>query len=187
MSTIQRTMEASAPRPAHPARPAGSAGPTAGELLDQRGFRDTMGRYPTGVVVIAAMTPTGRAGLAVNSFTSVSLDPPLVAFCPMLTSTSWARLRPVGGFAVSLLREDHESIARRFSQKGIDRFAEHDWVESPAGHPVLADALGWLDTTVESISLAGDHEVVIARVDHWSQVDDGRPLVFFGGRYHRLP
>ena len=157
------------------------------DLHAQRGFRDVMGRYPTGVAIVTASTPDGPAGLAVNSFTSVSLSPALVAFCPMLTSTSWAQLRPVGGFAVSLLGEDHEGVARRFSQKGVDRFAEHDWATSPAGHPVLADALGWLDTTVESITTAGDHEVVIARVDRWSEAGDGRPLVFFGGGYHRLP
>jgi len=157
------------------------------DMQEQRSFRDTMGRYPTGVAIVTASTPDGPAGLAVNSFTSVSLSPALVAFCPMLTSTSWAQLRPVGGFAVSLLREDHEGVARRFSQKGIDRFAEHDWELSPAGHPVLAGALGWLDTTVESITTAGDHEVVIARVDRWSEAGDGKPLVFFGGRYHNLP
>ena len=155
-------------------------------LDDQRSFRDALGRYPTGVAVITATTPRGPAGLAVNSFTSVSLEPPLVAFCPMLTSTSWAQLRPIGGFAVSLLRASHEEVARRFSQKGVDRFAGQDWALSPAGHPILADALGWLDTTVETITAAGDHEVVIARVDSWSEAGDGEPLVFFSGRYRRL-
>lgn len=154
---------------------------------DPRSFRDTMGRYPTGVAIITAATPDGPAGLAVNSFTSVSLEPALIAFCPMLTSTSWAQLRPIGGFAVSLLREDHEGVARRFAQKGVDRFAEFAWELSPAGHPVLTDALGWLDTTIETISTAGDHEVVIARVDRWSPAGEGKPLVFFGGGYHNLP
>jgi len=157
-----------------------------GTIQDQRSFRDTMGRYPTGVAVIAAMTADGPVGMAVNSFTSVSLDPPLIAFCPMRTSTSWARIEPVGGFAVSLLRDDHESVARLLAQKDADRFGGHDWRTSPAGHPVLADALGWLDTTVETIVEAGDHELVVARVRHWSQAGDGQPLVFYGGRYHAL-
>lgn len=161
--------------------------PLANELQDKRSFRTTMGRYPTGVAVVAATTADGPVGLAVNSFTSVSLEPPLVSFCAMITSTSWARLRPVGQFAVSLLREDHEGVARRFSQRGVDRFAEYEWVLTPGGHPVLADALGWLDTTVEAITTAGDHEVVIAHVDSWSQAGAGGPLVFFGGEYHRLP
>jgi len=158
-----------------------------GDLQDQRSFRDALGRYPTGVAVITAATPDGPAGMAVNSFTSVSLDPPLVAFCPMLTSTSWAQVRPIGGFAVSLLRSHHEDLARRFTRKDVDRFGAHEWHESPAGHPVLADALGWLDATIESVTLAGDHEVVIARVDRWSEPGAGSPLVFFSGNYHSLP
>ena len=158
-----------------------------GAIQDQRSFRDTMGRYPTGVAIVAADTPEGPTGMAVNSFTSVSLEPPLIAFCPMLTSSSWAQIKPVGRFAVSLLRSHHEPVARLFSQKGVDRFAAHDWVTSPTGHPILGEALGWLDATIESVTTAGDHDVVIARVDQWSEADDGRPLVFFGGRYHSLP
>jgi len=159
----------------------------ASEAADQRSFRDTLGRYPTGVAVIAATTPDGPAGMAVNSFTSVSLEPPLIAFCPMLTSSSWMQIKPIGGFAVSLLRSHHEPVARLFSQKGADRFGAHDWHRSPAGHPILAESLGWLDATIESVTRAGDHDVVIARVDHWSEAGEGRPLVFFSGRYHSLP
>jgi len=157
-----------------------------GTVQDQRSFRDTMGRYPTGVAIIAATTPEGPVGMAVNSFTSVSLEPPLVAFCPMLTSTSWAQIRPVGGFAVSLLRDDHESVARLLAQKDADRFGSHEWRTSPSGHPVLAESLAWLDTTVETTVEAGDHELVVARVQSWSQAEGGQPLVFYGGRYHAL-
>jgi len=159
----------------------------ASETADQRSFRDTLGRYPTGVALIAASTPDGPTGMAVNSFTSVSLDPPLIAFCPMLTSSSWAAIKPIGGFAVSLLRSHHEPLARLFSQKGVDRFGSHAWHESPAGHPVLSESLGWLEATIEAVTAAGDHDVVLARVDQWSEAGDGSPLVFFGGRYHSLP
>lgn len=151
-----------------------------------RSFRDALGRYATGVAVVAAATDDGPVGLAVNSFTSVSLDPPLVAFCPMLTSSSWARMRPSGGFAVSLLRAHHEPVARLFSQKNADRFGSHDWERSPGGHPVLAEALGWVDATIEQVTTAGDHDVVIARATDWSEAFDGAPLVFFGGRYTSL-
>jgi len=156
------------------------------ELRDQRSFRDTLGRYPTGVVVVAAAAADGPAGMAVNSFTSVSLDPPLIAFCPMLSSTSWAQIKPAGGFAVSLLRLQHEAVARGFSQRGIDRFAGHEWQASPSGHPVLAEAIGWLDAAIESVSPAGDHELVIARVLDWSAPGEGDPLVFFSGGYRAL-
>jgi len=152
----------------------------------RRAFRDLLGRYATGVVVIAASTPEGPQGMAANSFTSVSLDPPLIAFCPMRSSSSWAAIRPVGGFAVSILGAGHEDVARRFTQKGVDRFGAHDWRRSPGGHPILAEALGWLDATAESTTIAGDHEVVLARVDRWSEPGEGGALVFHGGRYHAL-
>jgi len=156
------------------------------ELRDQRSFRDTLGRYPTGVAVVAAATAEGPAGMAVNSFTSVSLEPPLIAFCPMLSSRSWAEMKPAGGFAVSLLRSQHEAVARGFSQRTFDRFAGHEWLASPSGHPVLAEAIGWLDASIESISPAGDHELVIAQVRDWSAPGEGDPLVFFSGGYRAL-
>lgn len=158
----------------------------AAEYRDQRSFRDTLGRYPTGVVVVAAATDNGPAGMAVNSFTSVSLDPPLIAFCPMISSSSWAAMKPSGGFAVSVLRQHHESVARNFSQKGVDRFAGHKWLTSPSGHPVLAEAIGWLDARIETVATAGDHELVLARVLDWSVPGEGDPLVFFSGSYRAL-
>lgn len=156
------------------------------ELRDQRSFRDTLGRYPTGVVVVTAQAADGPVGMAVNSFTSVSLDPPLIAFCAMRSSTTWAQIKLVGGFAVSLLRLQHEEVARRFSQKVVDRFDGHEWWASPTGHPVLAEANGWLDAAVESVTSAGDHELVVARVLDWSAPGEGDPLVFFSGGYRAL-
>ncbi|NYE21529.1 flavin reductase family protein [Microbacterium immunditiarum] len=155
------------------------------ELL-QRGFRDALGRYPTGVVLITAMTGDGPVGMACNSFTSVSLDPPMVAFYPMPSSRTWAALRPIGEFAVSILRADHEHVSRRFARKDVDKFADDDWTLTPAGHPVLADALGWLDARIETVAHAGDHDVVLASATSWSEASAGEPLVFFAGNYHSL-
>ncbi len=153
---------------------------------DSRGFRDALGRYPTGVALVAAATPDGPVGMAVNSFTSVSLSPPLISFCAMLTSASWAGIRPGKRFAVSVLRLHHEDVARRFSQRGVDRFADSSWLTSPSGHPILEDALSWFDATIETVADAGDHELVIARVNACSQPGEGDPLVFYSGRYANL-
>lgn len=153
---------------------------------DARSFRNVLGKYPTGVVIVAANAPSGPVGMAVNSFTSVSLDPPLVAFCPMVTSATWASIKPVGAFAVSTLGAHHEDVSRLFAQRGVDKFAQHEWTMSPNGHPVLSDSLAWIDTTIESVRSAGDHEIVIARAHVWSEAASGRPLVFFGGGYHGL-
>ncbi|MCU1638296.1 MAG: flavin reductase like domain protein [Microbacteriaceae bacterium] len=157
-----------------------------GERQDQRSFRDMLGRYPTGVVIVSASTPDGPVGMAVNSFSSVSLDPPLISFCPMVTSATWARIRPVGSFAVSTLGANHADVSRLFAQRDVDKFAEHEWAVSPAGHPVIADGLGWIDATVEWVAPAGDHKLVIARANQWSEAATGRPLVFFSGGYHSL-
>ncbi|WP_162903890.1 flavin reductase family protein [Leucobacter sp. wl10] len=153
---------------------------------DPRSFRDALGRYATGVAVVAALTPEGPVGMAVNSFTSVSLDPPLIAFCPMRTSRSWAQMRSIGSFSVSVLRDVHEDAARLLSSKSADKFSAHDWRPGPSGHPVLADALVWFDTVIETVTDGGDHEVVLARVNGWSDPSNDAPLVFFGGQYRSL-
>jgi flavin reductase (DIM6/NTAB) family NADH-FMN oxidoreductase RutF len=158
----------------------------AGLDMDQREFRGTMGLYPTGVVIISAITESGPAGMAVNSFTSVSLDPPLIAFCPMRTSQTWAAIKEVGSFAVSFLASGQEDVARLLASKNVDRFGSHEWVAAPSGHPVLSTALAWIDATVHEIFAGGDHEVVLADVRSHLRKDQRDPLVFFGGRYRAL-
>lgn len=153
---------------------------------DSRAFRDALGRYPTGVALVTASSPGGPVGMAVNSFTSVSLAPPLISFCAMLTSTSWAGIRAAGSFAVSVLNQDHEPLARAFTRRDVDRFAGHSWQLSPGGHPVLTESLSWFDATIQSVTVAGDHEVVIAQVHACSAPQPGDPLVFYGGRYGNL-
>jgi flavin reductase (DIM6/NTAB) family NADH-FMN oxidoreductase RutF len=152
----------------------------------KRSFRDVLGRFTTGVVLVTAQTPGGPAGLTANSFTSVSLDPPLIALCAARSSTTWPAIRAVGAFAVTILSDRHEQVCRTFATRGADRFADREWSPSPAGHPVLADGLGWLDCAIEELHPAGDHELVIARAVRWSGAAPGSPLVFHSGRYARL-
>lgn len=163
---------------------AGQARSTAPQ--GDRSFRDLMGRYPTGVVLVTATTDDGPVGMAVNSFTSVSLTPPLVSFCAALSSETWGRLRTVAGFAVNILGRSHEEVCRLFARHGAERFASHDWTTTPDGHPLLADAIGWIDTRVEAIHTAGDHDLVIAEATGWSTLRDTSPLVFYGGRFRSL-
>jgi flavin reductase (DIM6/NTAB) family NADH-FMN oxidoreductase RutF len=149
-------------------------------------FRHVLGHVPTGVAVIAAMTPDGPAGLAVGTFMSVSLEPPLVGFLVAETSTTWPRLEPVGRFAVSVLGEDHVEASRTFSISGGDKFASVSWHASGLGQPVLDDALAWFDCTLERVDTAGDHKFVLGHVrDLWVQ-SHGRPLIFCHGTYQRL-
>lgn len=149
-------------------------------------FRQVLGSYPTGVTVITAATPDGPNGMAVNSFTSVSLDPPLVLFCAGKTSSTWPLLRDAdGGLTINLLSAEQEPLCRAFATKGIDRFAGVAHHPGATGAPVLDDALAHLDCLVEAEHDAGDHTVVIARVVALGS-QPGTPLVFHASRYTRL-
>ena len=149
-------------------------------------FREVLGHYPTGVAVVTAMTGDGPVGMAVNSFTSVSLTPPLVLFCPAATSTTWPVLRRSGVVAVNVLSADQESVSRLFARRDVDRFAEIGWVPGANGAPLLADALGWLECTLGDEHPAGDHTIVLAGVDRIGlHKEFDAPLVFFRGAYGR--
>ncbi|MEU2947458.1 flavin reductase family protein [Nocardiopsis alba] len=154
--------------------------------LDRRLFRDVLGRFATGVVLITTRTEDGPAGMVVNSFTSVSLDPPLVAFCAARTSTTWPRIRATGDFAVSILGEGHVDLCRRFGVRAADRFAGRGWTSTPAGHPVPADGLGWLDCAITVVHPAGDHELIIASTIDGAPTGPADPLVFHGSRFRVL-
>lgn len=151
-------------------------------------FRRVLGTFATGVVVLATCDGEGTPhGMAVNSFTSVSLDPPLVAFCAARSSTTWPHLRRVGAFTVSVLADGHEHLARTFAAREVDRFAHLHWASTPDGQPALADALAVLECRTEVVHDAGDHELVVARVLAVALADpDARPLLFFRGRYASL-
>jgi 3-hydroxy-9,10-secoandrosta-1,3,5(10)-triene-9,17-dione monooxygenase reductase component len=156
--------------------------------IDGKRFRSVLGHFATGVVVITAVDPaTGRPiGLAANSFTSVSLDPPLVSFCVAHTSTTWPRLRAAERYCVNILSAPQREICLRFAAKGGDRFAGLDWTESPGGGPLIDGALAWLECSVEAEYAAGDHVIVVARVHHLDRRHDGDPLIFYRGSYGRF-
>ncbi|MBG0828763.1 flavin reductase family protein [Planomonospora sp. ID67723] len=156
--------------------------------VDGRRFRSVLGHFATGVVAITAIDPdTGEpCGLAANSFTSVSLDPPLVAFCVAHTSTSWPRVRAAKTCTVNVLAEHQQPVCAALASKGGDKFAGLDWSESPSGNPVISDALAWIDCSVEAEYPAGDHVIVVARVHQLDTHGDSGPLLFFRGGYGRF-
>ncbi|MEG8276577.1 flavin reductase family protein [Streptomyces sp. AHA2] len=155
-------------------------------MLEQRSFRDILGRFTTGVVLVTADTAEGPKGMAVNSFTSVSLTPPLVALCAADTSSTWPAIREHGSFAVTILGDGHADLCRLFSTKGADRFATGRWSSTRAGHPIPADGLGWLDCRISTVHPAGDHELVIAEALEGALTEQAGPLVFHAGRFTAL-
>jgi flavin reductase (DIM6/NTAB) family NADH-FMN oxidoreductase RutF len=150
---------------------------------ESHSLREIMGAYPTGVTVVAACDAEGTPyGLTVNSFTSVSLDPPLVLVCIGHSSTSHDRLVGAECFAISVLAADQRHTARRFAAEPSDgRFGEVPWSLGANGSPLLDGAVAWLECTMYEVVVGGDHSIVIGRVDR-SALSDRPALVFLRGR-----
>jgi flavin reductase (DIM6/NTAB) family NADH-FMN oxidoreductase RutF len=153
-----------------------------------RRFRDVLGHYPTGVALVTAIDQDGRpVGLTVGSFTSVSLDPPLVAYLPARSSTRFARLREAAAFCVNILAADQENLCRDFARSGADPFDRATspvaWAPAPSGAPRLDGVVGWIDCTTESVQEAGDHWLVMGRVTDLDIENPTSPLLFFQGGY----
>jgi len=156
--------------------------------FDSSEFRRVLGHFPTGVTIVATDHGGKATGLAVGSFFSVSLDPPLIGFCVGSASASWASMRASGHFVVNVLAEDQADISGQFAGRSEDKFAGIDWIPSPvSGSPRIAGCVAHLDCTTESILPGGDHEIVIGRV-HALDVHrgDAGPLLFFRGSYGRF-
>jgi flavin reductase (DIM6/NTAB) family NADH-FMN oxidoreductase RutF/DNA-binding IclR family transcriptional regulator len=138
-------------------------------------------------VAITAMGTDGSpAGMTVGSFTSVSLDPPLVAFLPARSSTTFPAIKAAGHFCVNVLSHRQEPVCRAFATPGVDRFAGLRWEPAPSGAPVLAGSLAWIDCDIESVTEAGDHYIVIGRVTSLGHNPQTSPLLFFQGGYGRF-
>lgn len=155
--------------------------------FDDAKFRQVLGHFPTGVTVITAMHEGAPVGLAVGSFASLSLDPPLVLFCPGNHSSSWPKIREAGSFCVNILGGDQEHVSRVFASKDPDKFATVGFVPSPiTGAPRINGTLAWIDCDIETIHPGGDHEIVVGRVRDLDASDNNGPLVFYRGGYGRF-
>lgn len=152
--------------------------------IDAATFRRVMGHYPTGVCVITARDDAGgQFGMVVGSFTSASLDPPLVAFLPDKNSRSWKQLEGVGRFCVNILAHDQLDLCRSFSAKGADKFVGISHRVSDNGSPVLDGVLAWIDCVLHAVHDAGDHWFVLGKVEALGVDHPGEPLLFFRGGY----
>ncbi len=155
------------------------------EVIDPRLMRDVLGHFASGVTVVTADGGRGPLGFTCQSFSSLSLDPPLVAIAPARTSTTWPRLRDVGRFCVNVLAEDQSDLSATFARSGVDKFAGVSWQPSRHGSPVLAGVVAWIDCTLWAEYDGGDHTIVAARVLDLGADPDRRPLLFHRGAYGR--
>jgi 3-hydroxy-9,10-secoandrosta-1,3,5(10)-triene-9,17-dione monooxygenase reductase component len=161
----------------------------AADPADPRMLRTVLGRFATGVTVVTTTTPDGEpVGMTVNSFTSVSLDPPLVLFCVARRSCLYPAFATTKAFAVNILRESQRAVSSRFASPGFDRFDATPKQVSKTGVPLLESALAIIECATHQRIAAGDHDIIIGRVlalDVPSEtVSD--PLLFFAGSYRSL-
>jgi len=151
--------------------------------FDSSEFRRILGHYPTGVCAITACCDGEPVGMVVGSFTSVSLDPPLVAFFPDRTSTSWPKIEQAGRFCVNILADDQHGVCRALASKGGNKFDQVSHRPSGAGLPIVEGSVAWVDCDLYAVHEAGDHYIVIGQVHSLEAAHDQKPLLFFQGGY----
>ncbi|MBX7446346.1 MULTISPECIES: flavin reductase [unclassified Arthrobacter] len=151
--------------------------------FDPRAFRDVMGHYPTGVVVVSAMVNETPVGMVVGTFSSVSLEPPLVAFMPMTTSSTYPKLRVADHVCISVFAHDQMQACRTLASKDPAKFDKVGWTLSPWGAPMIDGAVAHIHGRITEEVEAGDHYITLVSVDDLA-VDRGvTPLLFFQGGY----
>jgi 3-hydroxy-9,10-secoandrosta-1,3,5(10)-triene-9,17-dione monooxygenase reductase component len=147
-------------------------------------YRHVLGHFATGITVITTVSGGTPAGFTCQSFGALSLDPPLVLFCPGKSSATGQRIIDAGRFCANVLAESQRDLARGFASKAADKFADVNWAPSPAGLPLLAGAHAWVDADVEAVHDGGDHHVVIGRVTALGVgAASDPPLLFYRGRF----
>ena len=155
-----------------------------GRRFDAATFREVLGHYPTGVVVVTGVHPDGDpVGMVVGTFSSVSLDPALVSFMPGAGSSTYARLRECPSFVINVLAHDQTDVCRTMAIPADDKFDRVAWTPSASGAPVLDNAVALVHCRLEQEVLAGDHYITLCAVDDLEIVRAVTPLLFFQGGY----
>jgi flavin reductase (DIM6/NTAB) family NADH-FMN oxidoreductase RutF len=149
-------------------------------------LRHAYGMFPSGVTAVCAMIDDKPTGMAASSFTSVSVEPPLVSVCVAHTSTTWPLLKRAERLGVSVLASDHSSVARSLSAKVGDRFANTAWDVSLHGAVFVHGSALWLDCRIEAEFRAGDHDIIVLRITALQPYPDVAPMVFHGSKFRQL-
>ena len=160
---------------------------TADGTVDTTGLREAFGRFPSGVTAVCALGGNGEPiGIAASAFVGVSMEPPLVGLCVQYTSATWPLLRDRPRLGLSVLGDAQDRTCRQLASKTGDRFAGLDWHTTDEGALLLHGATAWLDCSVERSVPAGDHELVLFRVQRQCTHPHLGPLVFHASTFHTL-
>ncbi|MFD3810632.1 flavin reductase family protein [Rhodococcus sp. NPDC058639] len=160
--------------------------PEASSTFDGTALRRAFAQIPSGVVAICAEVHGERVGLAASTFVPVSLDPPLVAFCVQHTSRTWPQLSSLPHLGVSVLSEEHDGAARALAAKNGDRFVGIDTETREGGAVFVSGTSVRMDLTVEQQVPAGDHAIVVLRINDLLTDAQVEPIVFHRSSFRRL-
>jgi 3-hydroxy-9,10-secoandrosta-1,3,5(10)-triene-9,17-dione monooxygenase reductase component len=158
-------------------------GVSTGPDVDPVRFRQVFGHFCTGVTVVTSALAGEPVGFACQAFAALSLQPPLVLFCPAVASATWPRIERAGHFCVNVLAEGQRSLSRVFGTSGAGKFTGVRWSSTVDGSPVLDGVLAWAACRIEAVYPAGDHHLVVGRVTELGECREGRPLLFYKGQY----
>ncbi|HLK51739.1 MAG TPA: flavin reductase family protein [Bryobacteraceae bacterium] len=159
---------------------------TRAEDVSSEDFRRACGRFATGVAIASVMDEAGTAhGLTVSSFTSVSLNPPLLLICLGQEVTMIEAFRRAPYFGINILREQDRELSQRFATKGLDRFNGIGWRPGRTGVPLIDSALATIECETYQRFGSGDHDILVGRVVG-TRVEEGTPLLYYASRYRKL-
>lgn len=156
--------------------------------VDQREFRDTVGCFATGITVITTVDEDNNpVGLTANSFTSLSLDPPMVLFCIDRNVASFDAFHANRHFAVNILSADQQEVSKRFAKSGPEKWSGVEFETWSSGCPILTDCIANLECEIDSVYEGGDHVILVGVVRQMACHDgELEPLLYFRGRYASL-
>ncbi len=156
------------------------------ESVGSREFRRILGHYPTGVCAMTALGVLGPVGLVVGTFTSVSLDPPLVAFLADRSSSTWPKIEAIGHFCVNVLAEHQLNVCEAITSKAGNKFDTIPYRLSKSGLPIIEGVVAWIDCQLHAVHEAGDHYIVIGTVLALDVERPDLPLIFLRGQYSTI-
>jgi 3-hydroxy-9,10-secoandrosta-1,3,5(10)-triene-9,17-dione monooxygenase reductase component len=159
--------------------------PTIG-AVDPSLFRTVLGQFCSGITIVTSLVDDVPVGFTCQSFSSLSLTPPLVLISPGSGSTTWPVIRQTERFCINVLADEHSGLSTKFAMSGTDKFAGVSWRPSPNGLPTLDDVIAWIDCTLHAEHPGGDHSIVVGEVFDLGARTDARPLLYFRGDYARL-
>lgn len=154
--------------------------------IDEIAIRRALSEFATGVTIVATTEGGERVGFACQSFSSLSLEPPMVLFTVMKTSRSWPRIEKSGTFSVNVLSEEQQEYSVAFGRRSVNKFEYGSWSESPLGNPILEDCAVWIDCTVADVHEGGDHWIVTGDIKSIGHRGDRKPLLYHRGSYSRV-